>query len=87
MYLGQSVPLDDLAGVVEIVKPDFLVSILTSNYSGEDTAEYLKQLDSKIKNSRILLSGRLIVSPETHINMPSERFETFKEFSDFKNMI
>lgn len=87
LYLGQSVPLDDLAGVVEIVRPDFLVSILTSNYSGEDTAEYLKQLDLKIKNSRILLSGRLIVSPEVHLNMPSQRFETFKEFSDFKSMI
>jgi DNA-binding transcriptional MerR regulator len=86
LYLGQSVPFEDVLSVAKLTQPDFLVTILTSNSSEEETQEFLKKCDVQIPTA-FLISGRLIVSPESKIKMPSEKFKVFKEFSDYKMLL
>lgn len=86
LYLGQSVPFEDIVNVAELTKPDYLVTILTANFSEEETQEFLKKYDKQV-SIPMLISGRLIVSTESKIEMPSSKFKVFKEFLDFKALI
>jgi DNA-binding transcriptional MerR regulator len=54
-YLGQTVPFEDLQKVVEIKKPDHIVSVLT-NYKN-DLNEFIEHLSDAFPFSGILLSG------------------------------
>ncbi|MBL7883366.1 MAG: MerR family transcriptional regulator [Bacteroidia bacterium] len=55
IYLGQSIPYLDLQKVVEIRKPEYLVSVFTHKMA--DPARYLKDLSKSFSKQKILLSG------------------------------
>jgi DNA-binding transcriptional MerR regulator len=55
IYLGQSVPLDDLRKVVEIRQPDQLVSVFT--HIIEDVSVFIDSLSSTFPKTSLLLSG------------------------------
>jgi len=55
IYLGQSVPLDDLQKVVAIRQPAFIVSIFT--HIIEDVAGFVRTLATVFPTTTILLSG------------------------------
>ena len=56
IYLGQSVPFDDLQTVVEIRPCDFLITSLSSNISGINFRTYLDKLSRKFPDQIILFS-------------------------------
>jgi DNA-binding transcriptional MerR regulator len=87
LYLGQSVPLEDLATISETVKPNFLVSIITATMQDTSLNEFISLCDSKIPGPEFLLSGRLVLSVEEAVKLPSSRFKTFADFDSFKKMI
>lgn len=87
MYLGQSVPIEDLEKINQSILPDYLVSILTAQMTDEGMNNFLKACEEKIKSAKIMLGGRLIVNKPEHIHYPSERFVSFNEFVDFKKLI
>jgi DNA-binding transcriptional MerR regulator len=57
IYLGQSLPLDDLIEVVRIRDIDFVVTAFTSSFNGEDLVDYAWNLSEKLKDKVIFLSG------------------------------
>lgn len=59
VYLGQSVPLNDLKRVVEIRKPEFLVSVFT--HISEEPYAFIKELSLSFPDAKILLSGCQVV--------------------------
>ncbi len=87
LYLGQSVPLDDLANITETVKPDILVSLITASMQDTSLNEFIQRCDEKIPGPEFLLSGRLVLSVEENLKLPSSRFKTFADFESFKKMI
>lgn len=57
IYLGPSVPFEDLVKVYHISRPHYLVSILTPFLRNGVANDYLRQMAEKFAMSTILLSG------------------------------
>ncbi len=86
IYLGQSVPIEDLAVIAKIVKPDYCISIITSKQEDLEVNDYLKMLANELPDSQFLLSGRMMIDGPEDYTLP-ENFKTFDDFSSFKEMI
>ncbi len=56
IYLGQSVPFEDLATVIEIRPCDYLLTSFSSNISNLDAVAYLERLSTKYAEQHILFS-------------------------------
>ena len=57
IYLGQSVPFEDLKQVVHAHKPDYLVTALVATMDDDSLGAYLKQLSEAFPNQKIIVSG------------------------------
>ncbi|PBQ32175.1 helix-turn-helix-type transcriptional regulator [Sphingobacteriaceae bacterium] len=87
LYLGQSVPLDDLIAIGESVGPDYLVSILTSRMPDNGLEVFLNGCEQGLRKCKFLLSGRLIMDPDEKVKLPSQRFLQFEDFNAFKKQL
>lgn len=86
LYLGQSVPFEDLVSISKQVKPDYLVTILTAPFPEGEMTTFLNNCSEKIGESKFLISGRLFFSSTETIQVP-KNFKVFSEFQDFKKLI
>jgi MerR family transcriptional regulator, light-induced transcriptional regulator len=86
IYLGQSVPVEDLSVISKIMKPDYCISIITSKQEDLEMDEYLKMLAISLPESHFLISGRMVVDGPEEYTLP-ENFKIFEDFSGFKQMI
>jgi len=82
IYLGQSVPYIDLERVVEIRKPEYLVSVFTHHM--DDVNQYVKNLSKSFPQLNILLSGAQLL--DTSFKLPSN-IKLFKTPEDFLKLI
>ena len=71
IYIGQNTPFDDVIKVYNQVKPDYLLTVLTSYPQPCNVQSYLNKLSQTFHNSKILVSGRQLIGeePETGTNM------------------
>lgn len=69
IYLGSSVPFNDLRTVYDIHQPKFLFTYITTTPSGHDLEMYLKKLADEFPNSTILVAGRQV--DLSSVNFPS----------------
>jgi DNA-binding transcriptional MerR regulator len=83
IYLGQSVPLDDIQKVFNVRKPQYVVSVFTFSFQIE-TEEYIKQLSKVLSESSVLLSGFQLM--EYKKKLPSN-IKIFKEPEDFAKLV
>ncbi len=87
LYLGQSMPFEDLLNVYETAKPNLIISIFTTCFNEEETISYLDKLRQSFENAKIFLSGRLIVGDAAPKYNYPQNIKVFKEFDDFKKML
>lgn len=87
VYLGQSVPLEDLVSMCEKVRPHCLVSIFTSATPAADASAFLKACHAQMPGTACLVSGRQFFVPEEKPLLPSPGFTLFRDFTDFKKLI
>lgn len=87
IYLGQSVPLEDLLSIAKSVSPDFLVSIFTSRMPDQELDIFLKACEEALPDPFFLISGRVLMDPNEKINIPSKKFSVFEDFADFKKWL
>jgi DNA-binding transcriptional MerR regulator len=85
-YLGQSVPVNDLADLADLIKPDFIVTILTANLPDSELNTFLKDCSEKINKPTFLVSGRLFFCSNEKVELP-KKFKIFEDFQDFKKLI
>jgi DNA-binding transcriptional MerR regulator len=57
VYLGQSLPLNDLDVVYKIHKPEYVMSIFTSSPDTSDLQDYINFMSSQFKESKVILTG------------------------------
>jgi MerR family transcriptional regulator, light-induced transcriptional regulator len=69
VYLGQTLPFEDLKKAYDYHKPDYLVSMITSSPNEEDLDKYIRALSTTF-HIPILLSGFKLVG--TSISLPQE---------------
>jgi len=77
-YLGQSVPFLDLEKVIEIRKPEFLVSVFTHNMV--DPEQYIHNLSKAFPKLKILLSGTQLATITKKIPSNIQLFRTPEDF-------
>jgi MerR family transcriptional regulator, light-induced transcriptional regulator len=84
IYLGQSVPIEDIIKVCETVEPTYIISILTAGIKTNKVADYIRELSESCPKQKILLSG-FQVTKHTNLNFPNVQF--FKSPADFTKLI
>jgi DNA-binding transcriptional MerR regulator len=84
VYLGQSLPFDELCLAYEIHQPDYVFSVFTTEPAQDALPAYVAQLDQHLPNAKILLTGyNVLHSPEP---IPA-RIQLIKDFSSLIEMI
>lgn len=83
IYLGQSVPTDDLQKVVEIRNPDFIISVFTN--SSISTEELALQFAKLFPNKKLLLSGSQLINSKTKFPSNIKLFSTPEELLSYIN--
>lgn len=72
IYLGQSVPLNDLERVIQIIKPDFLLTVATNPFSPKEWKEFKSNMEKLSSQTSIYLTGKPLAeyekmqTPTTH---------------------
>jgi DNA-binding transcriptional MerR regulator len=87
IYLGQSVPFEDIVALCKTTKPDKIISIFTSKLKDITLNEYFKQLIDNIPEAEFLFSGRQLMVGEDKPEDFNPRIKLFEDFKDFKNLI
>lgn len=87
IYLGQSVPVEDIVSLSESTKPNTIVSIFTSKLQDISLVDYVTQLTDRIPNVEFLFSGRQVIVGDEKIDDISSRIKIFEEFKDFKTYL
>ncbi len=82
LYLGQSVPFEDIVSVSGVVPADVVVTVFTHRMEGVTTQEYLNNLANSFKNSQIMVSGRVFFDEKEKIKLPKNviLFESHEQF-------
>lgn len=67
IYLGQSLPFQDLVEAHKIHQPEYIVTIITSTPGQDAIQEYVTKTCNKFPNSKVLLSGYQIVGQDLKV--------------------
>jgi DNA-binding transcriptional MerR regulator len=70
VYLGQSLPYDELLLAYEIHQPDYIFSVFTSEPNADAIQVYLNNMVKDMPNSQLLLTGYQVLQKE--VNVPTE---------------
>ena len=84
IYLGQSIPVEDLQQVKLITHPDFMVTVITSALTGKELQLYIKSISDHFLDQTLLVGGNQIIElPDLHI----KNVFTMKRKSDLENIL
>lgn len=83
IYLGQSVPFDDLSKVVSIHDANALLTTITTHPFNCDFETYLEKLSLSFADLQIFVGGYLINNSPTLLHLPPN-IMAVKSFNDFK---
>jgi len=61
IYLGQSLPMNDLVSVNEILKPDYFLAVMSTNPAKKDVVPYVAAFRSLFPNATLLLAGSQVM--------------------------
>lgn len=65
IYLGSSVPLDDLSKTAEVIKPDYLFTAITSALKGTNLENFIEDLSKEFPEQKIFITGLQIYENES----------------------
>lgn len=69
IYLGQTLPFNELVFVCELHKPDYIFSSITSTPGQEEIQPYVNKLCKQFPDSKVLLTGYQVVGQD--LDLPS----------------
>ncbi len=83
IYLGQSVPFDDLIEILKIREADYLFTYFVAALSQKEIPDYLKRLTKSVKKQKIFITGLQLKEVEDKLPqnvIKVENADAFKEF-------
>ncbi len=86
MYLGQSLPFNDLVEVAEAYKPDIIASAFTSNPERDQVQDYINLISNRFPASRILLYGTQVQADWLTFPENTQRFSRITEVISHLNL-
>jgi DNA-binding transcriptional MerR regulator len=87
LYLGANVPIDDVEYVIQIKKPDFLYTHLTSVSHGFNFERFMTQATRKFATTPLVVSGRLASAFEKKIPPKVHFKRSLQEVTEFISSI
>ncbi|WP_266362783.1 MerR family transcriptional regulator [Tellurirhabdus rosea] len=69
VYLGQSLPFNELAFACEVHKPDYIFTAITSVPSNHEVQPYIERMSKQFPHSQLLLTGYQVVGQD--ITLPT----------------
>jgi hypothetical protein len=63
VYLGQSLPFDELLIAYEVYQPDYIFSVFTSEPNTDLINDYLSKMSKDLPKSKIYLTGYQALQP------------------------
>lgn len=79
LYLGQSVPFEDMVKTTDVYNPDFICLLITYQIHGFELEEYIQLIANSVSNKRILLTGYAVVQAK-------ESLKSYKNLTIFENL-
>ncbi len=64
IYIGQKTPLEDLIKVYNSLKPDYMLTVLTTYPKSSEVQHYVDKLSETFHNNDILITGRQVVGQD-----------------------
>lgn len=83
IYLGTNVPLKDVSYIVDLKKPDYLYSHLTTVGQNFNFDKFLLNIGKKLHNIPVIISGQLTNTYEKKIHPPVYFKRSFPEVMEF----
>jgi DNA-binding transcriptional MerR regulator len=85
VYLGQSLPYEELLLAYEIHQPDYIFSVFTSEPNAELMDAYLARMAEDMPKSKIMLTGYQVLQPERKIPANITLLMDFQAMIDLAN--
>lgn len=83
LYLGQSIPYEDLDVVSQAYQPDFCITCLTSVLIDNDVNNVIDKIVENLHGQKLVVSGPLILSSNVHPRKNMFILKNLIEFSEF----
>jgi DNA-binding transcriptional MerR regulator len=83
IYLGQSLPFEDLRLAFEVHKPDYIFTIVTSVPGPDEIQNYINRLAKNFPSTKVLMSGFQVVGPDVKSPDNILIFKNLQEFISF----
>ena len=88
-YLGRNISTSDLAEAYNIIKPNYIFSMITETYSDKPVQQYVNQLSASFPDCKILLSGHQIITQNVksnqNVTVLKSLFDTIDFLDSFQN--
>jgi methanogenic corrinoid protein MtbC1 len=83
IYLGQSLPFEDLRMAFEVHKPDYIFTIVTSVPGPDEIQNYINRLARNFPETTVLMSGYQVLGPDVKSPDNILIFKNLPEFISF----
>jgi DNA-binding transcriptional MerR regulator len=83
VYLGTSVPLEDVKKVYDIHKPDYIFSIFSANPGSEQLQDYVNFLANNFAEATVLLTGWQALNNQYEVPANVKLIKNLDELIDF----
>lgn len=87
VYLGQSVPLEDLIEISKGFNPNIVITIITASLPDVNLEAYLNLLNQSVKTEKFYVSGKQFFDGHSEYQLPNNKFKLFKDYSDLKLLL
>ena len=83
IYFGQNLPFDDVITTYDILRPDFIVTVITTSPAASQIQEYVDRLAACFPQATILISGYQVLSQDIVLASNIRIFHRIEHMIDF----
>ena len=84
IYIGQNTPFNDIVHEYNQLKPDYLLTVITTRPQPCHIQPYLEQLSRAFHNTEILITGRQVIGHELRL---AKNFRVLNQLEDLVNFV
>jgi DNA-binding transcriptional MerR regulator len=86
VYLGQSLPYDELLLAYSIHKPEYIFSVFTTEPSADEIDAYMAKMVQDMPDTQIMVTGYLVLQPDRKVPAAIQTIADFQSLIDIANL-
>ncbi len=83
IYIGQDISVSDLSDACNIIKPDYVFTMITETFSQEPVQNYIDNLSKSFPDTKLLFSGYQVVAQNVEERENAMILKSLKDTLDF----